>query len=118
MVVYDVTDRESFNAVKKWMGEIKKYTQPDVLRILVGNKSDLGEKREVKSEEGLNLANFYGIQFIETSAKDTTNISEAFLKMSKNLVEKLEKGGDKNDESTSEATRLNRNQESKGCCGR
>ena len=102
MIVYDVTDRESFNAVKKWMGEIKKYTQTDVLRILVGNKNDLEEKREVKTEEGQNLANFYEIPFIETSAKNTSNISESFTKMAKSVVEKFEKNPDKKEETSLE----------------
>lgn len=54
-----------------WMGEIKKYAQPNVIRILVGNKKDCEDKRVVTEEEGKELAKFYGVEFLETSAKDT-----------------------------------------------
>ena len=70
-IVYDITDRESFNDVKMWMGEIKKYAQSKVTKVLIGNKKDLEEKRAVTFEEGEEMAKEYGIQFFETSAKET-----------------------------------------------
>lgn len=91
IIVYDVTDRESFNSVKRWMAEIKKHTQADVLRLLVANKTDMSDKREVKTEEGLNLASSYGVGFVEASAKDATNVTEAFTRLSKEMLEKTEK---------------------------
>ena len=52
MIVYDITDKESFNAVKQWSEEVKKYAQSDVKTILVGNKSDLEDRRAVSFNEG------------------------------------------------------------------
>ena len=69
-----------------------RYAQSDVIRVLVGNKADLTEKREVSYEEGQELAKFYGVNFLETSAKETINIGECFLTMAKSVIEKLSKG--------------------------
>lgn len=52
VIVYDVTDRDSFEAVKNWIGEIDKYSDEKVFKFLVGNKSDLVERRQVSAEEG------------------------------------------------------------------
>ena len=59
----------------------------------MGNKCDLNEKREVTFEEGQEMAKHFGIEFLETSAKDVININECFLNMSKTVIEKLDKGG-------------------------
>jgi len=56
MVVYDVTDRDSFKAIKNWIQEIEKYAQEGVIKILVGNKSDMTSERQVTREEGEELA--------------------------------------------------------------
>ena len=53
------------------MGEIKKYAQSNVIRVLIGNKKDLEEKRAVTFEEGEQMAKEFGIEFFETSAKET-----------------------------------------------
>ena len=59
--------------------EIEKYTQDNITRILVGNKTDLENKRAVSFEEGQEMANHYGVRFLETSAKAGTNVSELFM---------------------------------------
>ena len=66
-----------------------------MLRVLIGNKADMAEKREVSFEEGQELANFYGIPFLEASAKDTVNINETFLTIAKNVLEKINRGNTK-----------------------
>ena len=66
-----------------------RFAQSDVIRVLVGNKSDLSDKREVSYDEGQELAKFYGVSFLETSAKETVNIAESFLTMSKTVTDKL-----------------------------
>jgi len=81
IIVYDVTDRESFDHVSYWMKEIDRLASPDVCRLLVGNKSDLSEKRIVSTEEGQALANQHGVPFIETSAKDNQNVENLFTQM-------------------------------------
>ena len=52
VIVYDITDRESFESVKNWMVEIEKYAQENVNKLLIGNKCDLTAKRQVSPEEG------------------------------------------------------------------
>ena len=86
--------------------------------MLVGNKSDLAEKREVSVEEGQELAKFYGISFLETSAKETVNIGECFLTMSKSVIEKLSKGELNKETSELHISEMNsdRKEVKKGCC--
>ena len=57
LIVYDCTDKESFENIKTWMNEIDKYAQESVIRLLVGNKADLAERRQVTYEEGIELGN-------------------------------------------------------------
>ena len=95
-----------------------RFAQSDVIKVLVGNKSDLTEKREVSSEEGQELAKFYGISFLETSAKETVNIGECFLTMSKTVIEKLSKGELNKEATDLHITDINsdRKEVKKGCC--
>jgi Ras-related protein Rab-1A len=81
VVVYDITDRESFDQVQHWMGEIDAHASADVCRLLVGNKADLNDKRAVKTDEGAALARQYGIPFLETSAKEASNVETMFTTM-------------------------------------
>lgn len=88
MIVYDITDNESFDHVKNWMADIDKFAKEGVLRLLVGNKSDLEQKRQVPIEKGQELAWGYGIKFMETSAKETANIEELFVDTTKTYLDK------------------------------
>ena len=60
------------------MSEIKKYAKPNVIVILIGNKNDLEEKRIVTTDEGQKMADFYGMMFFETSAKECVKIDDCF----------------------------------------
>ena len=86
MVVYDITDLESFNKVNEWLIEIEKNAPNNVYKILVGNKCDLDDQRQVSYDQGKELADTYGMKFIETSAKNATNVDEAFLTMTKEIL--------------------------------
>ena len=88
LVVYDITEKDTFEHVKNWMADIDKFGKEGVLRILVGNKCDLEHLRKVGKEQGQELANKYGIKFLETSAKDTINIDELFTNTAKYLLSK------------------------------
>lgn len=82
IIVYDVTDRDTFENVKTWMSEIDKFATQGVCKILVGNKCDMNEERQVTYEEGQQLAKQYEIPFLEASAKKSVNVANSFLTMS------------------------------------
>eukprot|EP00980_Cylindrotheca_fusiformis_P000372 scaffold91_cov127-Cylindrotheca_fusiformis.AAC.32 len=89
IVVYDVTDQESFNNVKQWLHEIDRYAAENVNKLLVGNKSDLTGKRVVSTEQGKEFADSLGIEFLETSAKTSTNVEQAFLTMASQIKARM-----------------------------
>jgi len=84
IVVYDVTDMESFNNVKQWLHEIDRYASEQVNKLLVGNKSDV-PKKAVDTQTASDFASQLGIPFIETSAKTATNVEKAFLMMASEI---------------------------------
>ncbi len=90
LVLYDITEETSFEHIKNWMIDIDKFAKQGVLKILVGNKTDLEEQRKITKEAGESLANKYGIKFFEVSAKDNININDLFLDTAKILLEKNE----------------------------
>ena len=67
------------------MSEVEKYTNDNITRILVGNKTDLEEKRAVTFEEGQEMANHYCVRFLETSAKECKNVDQAFQLMTREI---------------------------------
>ena len=86
-LIYDITNRDSFKNLENWLLEIEKNASQNVLKILIGNKSDLVDDREIKKEEGQAFANRNGMKFIETSAKMNTNVNEAFETLAKLMME-------------------------------
>jgi len=78
IIVFDITNRESFNNVKKWYNIIKEVAFENIVLILVGNKVDLDISREITTEEGMNLAKDLGVFYMETSAKTNENIDDVF----------------------------------------
>merc|ERR1719331_1159551 len=78
IIVYDVTDKESFNNVKHWISEIDKYAADGVNKLLVGNKCDLASKKVVAYDEAKEVADSLGVRFMETSAKNAHNVEQAF----------------------------------------
>ena len=88
LIVYDVTDPSSFESLKNWHSEIKKYANSDVELLIIGNKCDLEDKRAISYEEGKKYADDLNIPFFETSAKDTINVTEAFQKLASIILKK------------------------------
>jgi len=81
LLVYDITDRNSFNHVPMWLKEVEESAEKDCLIMLVGNKTDLEEQRTVFVRDGRSFARKNGLAFIETSAKDATGVDTAFQRI-------------------------------------
>ncbi|KAH0558893.1 GTP-binding protein of the rab [Trichoglossum hirsutum] len=88
-VVFDVTDMDSFNNVKQWLQEIDRYATEGVNKLLVGNKSDMSDKKVVEYTVAKEFADSLGIPFLETSAKNATNVEQAFLTMARQIKERM-----------------------------
>ena len=86
LVVYDITDRESFENLNSWLIEIEKNANKNVYKLLIGNKCDLEEKRKVSYQEGKDFATSNGMQFIETSAKADTKVKDAFELLTQEII--------------------------------
>lgn len=99
MLVYDITDLESFNKINDWMIEVEKNAPNNVYKILIGNKCDLEDQRQVSYDQGKEFADTYGMKFIETSAKNATNVDDAFMTMTTEIVniKKKQKESDNKD---------------------
>ena len=89
IVVYDVTDAQTFASVKQWLSEIERFACENVNRLLVGNKSDLKDKRKVDTATAKEFADSLGIPFIETSAKCASNVEDAFITMASEIKKKM-----------------------------
>ncbi|KAM7267216.1 hypothetical protein ACFE04_009382 [Oxalis oulophora] len=86
LLVYDITRRATFENITKWLRELREFGKCDMIIILIGNKSDLGpHSREIKEEEGRNLAESESLFFMETSALENVNVEDAFLHMIKKI---------------------------------
>ncbi|KAL4705601.1 hypothetical protein ACJJTC_012848 [Scirpophaga incertulas] len=81
IIVYDCTDQDSFSNVKQWLEEIDRYACDNVNKLLVGNKCDLTTKKVVDYTTANQYAEQLGIPFLETSAKNSTNVEQAFMTM-------------------------------------
>jgi len=89
IVVYDVTDQDSFNNVKTWLNEIDRYASENVNKLLVGNKCDLTAKKVVDYQTAKAFADELGIPFLETSAKNATNVEQAFMTMAQEIKNRM-----------------------------
>ena len=89
IVVYDVTDNDTFSNVKQWLQEIDRYACEGVNKLLVGNKSDLTNKKVVEYATAKEFADQLQIPFLETSAKSATNVEQAFLTMAKQIKDRM-----------------------------
>jgi len=100
-MVYDISDNESFKNLTNWMKEVDSHSSSNVIKLLIGNKNDLENKRAVSYEDGLNFAKHYGMSFMEVSAKTGTNITECFSLAAKEIKNKEPKKIEKVEEKVS-----------------
>ena len=101
LVIYDITRKETFANIEKWVNDLKTAGDPKITIIIIGNKSDLADKRQITKEEGEEKAKSFGCAFLETSAFNGENIDKAFDIMVKEIYEKFssDTGGDEQIES-------------------
>ena len=89
-VVYDITNRESFRNISKWIEDVQDNSPKSINLVLVGNKIDLVDQREVAYEEGEEFAISKGILFGETSAKTGENVDNIFIKSAESIIRKMD----------------------------
>ena len=87
ILIYDVTNLQTFENVKNWVNQIREETTNNVIIYIAANKIDMDTERKVTKEEGEKLAQELGFPFVETSAKSGININETF----DDLVERIDK---------------------------
>lgn len=104
VVVYDISNAKSFQNTRKWIDDVRGERGNDVIIVLVGNKTDLNDKREVTTAQGEEEAKKNGLMFIETSAKVGHNVKQLFRRIAQALPGM--EGEAKQGESTSQSSRL------------
>lgn len=94
MLVYDVTSEKSFKGVASWISKIAENCDKNINKILLANKCDLKEKREITRERGEELAGRLGIPYVEISALSNLNVEEAFATLAKDIFNSLSHSGE------------------------
>ncbi|KAI8051187.1 GTP-binding protein-like protein [Syncephalis plumigaleata] len=87
LIVYDITDRQSFSNVSDWIKQVEEHANESVDKLLVGNKCDREVDRAVTVEQGRALASEHGLEFMETSAKSSNGVDDAFYALAR-LIKK------------------------------
>ncbi|XP_028912749.1 ras-related protein Rab-37 isoform X1 [Ornithorhynchus anatinus] len=114
LLLYDITNRASFDNIRAWLTEIYEFAQKDVVIMLLGNKADVSGERVIRSEDGELLAREFGVPFMETSAKTGMNVELAFLAIAKELQHRA---GRREDEPTFQIRDYVESQKKRpGCC--
>ncbi|XP_032809455.1 ras-related protein Rab-8A [Petromyzon marinus] len=106
MLVYDITNEKSFENIKNWIRNIEEHASADVEKMILGNKCDMNERRQVTRERGEKLAIEYGIKFMETSAKASINVEEAFFTLARDIKAKMDRKLEGNNTPDSNAVRI------------
>ncbi|RKP05934.1 ras family-domain-containing protein [Thamnocephalis sphaerospora] len=89
LIVYDVTDKRSFDNIPTWIRQVEEHASQSVDKLLVGNKCDVDTGRAVTYEEGLQLAAEYSMPFMETSAKSSRGVEESFYTLAKMVKKRV-----------------------------
>ena len=119
IIVYDITDRNSFAHIKDWLDDVNKYTDDNPLKIIVGNKIDLIKDKQINNNDMKTMTAQTGIEIIECSAKDNIKINDLMEIMTKKLIEKKKNEGNKNTTKSmilNDINNKNKELNNKGCC--
>ncbi len=122
LLVYDITQRESFNHLTRWLEEARSNGNPNMSIMLIGNKSDLEHRRAVSTKEGKAFAEEHGLIFMETSAKTAANVESAFIQTAHAIYHNIKHGEvdpsrEGNGVKLGVASNTNKqNRQSAGCC--
>ncbi|OAD68067.1 hypothetical protein PHYBLDRAFT_136523 [Phycomyces blakesleeanus NRRL 1555(-)] len=92
LLVYDITRRDTFENLSTWLEDVRQHANPNTVIIVIGNKSDLDNKRQVSREEGERFARENDLFFLEASAKSADNVEEAFVKTAQSIQKKIQSG--------------------------
>jgi Ras-related protein Rab-1A len=124
LLVYDISDKNSFLHIKDWMDDINKYTDDNPIKLVVGNKNDLSDQRQVSQLDINNFKQQTGIPVMEASAKNSYKINEIMETMTRMLISKKTRiGGLNNDNNTPNekekiklSDRNDKNEQNQECC--
>ncbi|KDR21730.1 ras-related protein Rab-21 [Zootermopsis nevadensis] len=128
ILVYDITDEDSFQKVKNWVKELKKMLGSEICLIIAGNKLDLEKQRNVSVQDAEEYANSVGAKHFHTSAKLNQGIEEMFLELSQRMIERAQENNQQRANSLGRSGSTRRNvvvvededaiaQSKSGCCG-
>lgn len=88
MLVYDITSSKTFDNITKWLRNIDEHANEDVEKMILGNKCDMVDKRQVPRQKGEEIARQSNIPFLETSAKSNVNVEKAFMDLTQAILNK------------------------------
>ncbi|MHA1238067.1 MAG: Rab family GTPase [Candidatus Odinarchaeia archaeon] len=89
LIVFDITRKSTFDNLKSWLDELKQFCKSEVALVLIGNKADLSELREVEGKNAVSLAEKLNAPYIETSAKTGDEVDNAFKTLTIRILNKL-----------------------------
>ena len=92
LLVYDITRRDTFQHLSRWLEEARQHAQSNMVIMLIGNKNDLEHRRAVSTDEGRAFAEAHGLIFMETSAKTAYNVEAAFINTAEKIHGKIVSG--------------------------
>ena len=118
-IVYDITRKETFDNIDKWRNELINSCNQEVTIMLIGNKCDLEEQRQINTEQGEEKAKSFGFSFLETSAYSGENLEKGFEMLIKEIYQKYkveQKGNDLYDLERGEELKTGKDKTKKKCC--